>query len=62
MEWLERVGSVLRAKADHKIKAAEAERRAILVSRLEGHKAASPTLIERLKTLLRRRLTFHDPR
>lgn len=55
MDRLERVGPVLRAKADHRIKAAEAARRASLVSRIEAHKTASPTLIERLRTLLRPR-------
>ncbi len=55
VEWQERVAPVLRAKADHKIKAAEAARRAILVSRVEAHEVGSPTLIERLKTLLRPR-------
>jgi len=55
VDRLERVGPVLRAKADHRIKAAEAARRASLVSRIEAHKTASPTLIERLRTLLRPR-------
>ncbi len=55
MSYQDRVGSVERASADHKIKAAEADKRAQLMGRDRGSGDPSPTLVRRLKGLLRRR-------
>ena len=54
MSYQDRGGSVERARADHKIKAAEAEQRARLKGRQESDEKPSPTVIERLRSRLRR--------
>jgi len=54
VSYQDRGGSVERAKADHKIKAAEASQRAELMGRDGPGTGSSSSLMERLKALLRR--------
>lgn len=53
MSYQDRGGSVERARSDHGIKAAEADRRAELMGR-DGAKTKPRSLVQRLNALLRR--------
>ena len=55
MSYLDRGGSVERAKSDHRIKAAEAEQRSQLLGRDDARRHAGPSFLERLLTRLRGR-------
>jgi hypothetical protein len=52
VSYQDRGGSVERARSDHKIKAAEADRRAELMGR-DGKQTSSRSLVQRLKARLR---------
>lgn len=62
VSYQDRGGSVERSRSDHRIKAAEAEQRALLIGSDEARRTASPTVLEGLKALLRRGWRSRWPR